>query len=316
MIESLRKSTGRWLIAAIVLAVSGCASGGSRETPTTASGPTLAKATLFGVAGDHFVSIDAVTGLATEITTSPDLWEVGALTYDPASRTFYAVAHFSSEPELIAIDRDNGDTRNIGPIDMPTLDLTLVEGLAFDPVDGVLYATGNRSTFASERLLTLDVTNGEARMVGQIRGTPQNDVDALVAIAGKLYGVDTAGSSGGVYEIDKQSARASLQPRRFPRAVTDLAFDPKSRRLLATVEDAKLLLAMTQNGQISELGPTHSETGLGGWPISAVASVTPATGLFGDDFESGNLSFWGIPHPVPGTPDPLPQGERAPPPSQ
>lgn len=257
-----------------------------------AAGPGLADATLFGVAGDHFVSIDAVTGLATELTTSPDLWEVGALTYDPASHTFYAVAHSATDPELIAIDRDSGDVRKIGPIDMPTLDLTLVEGLAFDPVDGILYATGSRSRFASERLLTLDVANGEAHMIGKILGTPQNDVDALVAIGGKLYGVDTAGNSGAVYEIDKRDARASLQPRRFPRAITDLAFEPEGRRLLATVDGTHLLLSMATNGQVSDLGPTHSEAGLGGWPISAIACIDPATGLFDDDFESGDLASW------------------------
>jgi hypothetical protein len=291
MLETSRTSTrSRWI--AVVLILSGCASGGTRETPAAVSRKAFADATLFGVAGDRFVAVDPDTGTATELATSRDLWEVGALTYDPASRTFYAVAHASSDPELIAIDRDRGETRKIGPIDLPTLDLTLVEGLAFDPVDGVLWATGSRSTFASERLLTIDVATGAAKMVGPIHGTAQNDVDALIAVGGKLYGADAAGNSSAVYQIDKHSAQASLQPRRFPRAVTDLAFDPDGRRLLATVEGANLLLAMAPSGQVEELGPTHSETALGGWPISALTCVTVPSDLFGDDFESGDLSLW------------------------
>jgi hypothetical protein len=292
MIESLRTSTRRWWIAAVALTLSGCASSAPRETPAAASPPDFGAFTLFGVAGDRFVGIDRRSGVATELASSADLWEVGALTCDPSSGTFYAVAHAASDPELIAIDGASGETRRIGRIDLPTLDLTLVEGLAYDPTDGVLWATGSRSTFASERLLKVDPATGKAEMVGMVRGTAQNDVDALVAIAGKLYGVDVAGSSGAVYEIDKRTAQASLQPRRFPRPVTDLAFDPGSRRILATVENDKMLQAMALNGQVIELGPTHAVAALGGWPISAVASVLAATGLFGDGFESGDLSLW------------------------
>ncbi len=285
MSHRLHRSIFRWLLAAVVLILSGCASGPRERYGTVHT-------TMFGIAGEHFLRIDPATGVATSLASSPDLEDSGALTYDPVSRTFYAVGHSSSDPQLIAIARDRLEIRKIGSIDLPNLSLTLVEGLAYDPFEKVLYASGGRSSFASDRLLSIDVATGVADEVGKFQGTAQNDIDALIVIGHQLYGVDSIGSASAIYEIDRQSMQTTLQVQSFPKVVTDLTFDAGSRRMVATVDKKNLLLALSPDGQTNELGPTHAADDFGGSPISALSTGEVAADLFEDNFESGDFSLW------------------------
>lgn len=275
------------LLAALVLALAGCAS--SLSPRRTA----VEEVAFYGVAGNHLVRVDPATGAATGISSSAELRDVAGMTWDPTTRTLYAIADATSDPRLIRVDPVTGTVTAIGSIDLPDLDLTLAEGLAFDTRSNTLYATGSRSKFASERLLAIDVATAEAREVGLLRGLPQNDGDALLTLQGSLLGVDVVVGSSLVYEIDPQTGRASPSGKRFPKAVTDLAFDPASRRLLATARGERMLQAMSWGqGEVVEIGPTHGASDFDGATLGSLACTCVPQGLFLDGFESGDRSAW------------------------
>lgn len=276
--------------ATAALLLTACASSPVRQAPPQED-------TFYGVAGDRLVKIDPATGAATAVLTAGELRDVRALTWDPTAGTLYALAGADTDPRLVRIDPDTGVVETVGAIDPEDSDLGLAEGLAFDPADGRLYATGpgpQRSrarggfaTFASNQLLAVDVATGRARVVAAVRGTLQDELDALVAFQGRLYGIDAAAGVSHLYVIDAESGRASATGRSFPGVVQDLVFDPQRRRLLATVEGEPVLLAMAWgDGKVTEIPST-------GEALGALTCTCALQGLLVDDFESGDLSGWG-----------------------
>ena len=279
-------------LASLALLLAACASGAMRREEAPEEPPVL-----YGVAGNQLVRVDPADGAATAVASSPELTDVGALTYDPGLDVFYAIADAGSDPRLIAIEPATGEVITIGPIDLPAVDLSIAGGLAYDPADGRLYAAAGRSDFASNLLLEVDVATGEATELGRIRGTVQDDVDALTLVGGTLCAVDSAGRSSALYEIDRVTGAASAVGTTFPGVTTALAHDAAGRRLIAAVEGSRLLAIPLGGGEARTLGPTHGAAELGGAQLTALALVRPAAGPYRDDFESGDLSAWSVQEP-------------------
>ncbi len=248
---------------------------------------------VYGVSDDRLTMIGGApsSGATVSGATVPGatvIDDVGALTYDPRTLTFYAIADASSKPRLTAIDPNTGEAMAIGPIEAPGLDLTIAEGLAFNPGDNTLYAAAGESTFASNVLLTVDPATGKARQVARIRGTIQNEIDAMAFADGVLHAVDGAGNVSALYRIDLITGRASRLGRRFAHAVVDLSFDPGSRRLVGTQGTDGPLLAF------SIAGESAGEMAINAGVMSAL-EIIPSAGnaaLFHDGFESGDASAW------------------------
>ncbi len=251
---------------------------------------------LVGVAGNTFVTVDATTGAATEIATSPELTDVGAMTYDPATETLYAIAVSTTRPKLLTIDVETGQVTTIGQIALGRFYPTRIEGLAFDPRDGTLYAAGGRSAFASDRLLKIDPTTGRATEIARIKGTLQNEIDAMAFVDGELWATDSVANSTGLYQIDLETGKATVIGEEFSHKLTDMDLDPNSHRLLGTIDSQRSLAALSLGGgHVTEVGPTHSEFEFGGTPLTALTFAGPrgtSMTVFRDDFETGNLSRW------------------------
>lgn len=268
---------GSALSLAVTLLIGACATAPS-------AGPPAPEPGLYGVAGGRLVTL----GRDGAFEASGELNDVGAMTYDAGSRRFYAVVSAEGRPQLVAVDPDTGETTPIGPIAVTGLGLTLAEGLAADPGSGTLYAAGGESTFASSVLLTVDPATGAARQVARIRGTIQDEVDALVFAAGALYAVDGAGGKSALYRVDPDTGQATRVGAPFVGAVRDLAFDPASRRLFgARGKGGPPLIISLDGAAVGELG-------VGAEPPAALAVVPAAGGeaLFADGFESGDASAW------------------------
>ncbi len=251
---------------------------------------------LVGVAGNTFVAVDATSGVATEIATSTELTDVGALAYDPTTQTLYGVAVSTKRPKLITIDVETGEVTAIGTISLPQFYPTRVEGLAFDTSDGTLYAAGGRSAFASDRLLKIDTTTAQATEVARIRGTLQNEVDAMAFVGDELWATDSVAGSTVLYQIDLETGKASAISEPFTQKLTDMTLDPTTHHLLGTLDSKRTLVTMSLGGsRITETGPTHGETDFGGTPLTALTFAGPrgsSTTVFRDGFESGNLARW------------------------
>jgi DNA-binding beta-propeller fold protein YncE len=222
-----------------------------------------------------------------ELAPSPALTRIAAMTYDPATRRLYAVTNTQSQPRLIAVNPTTGEAEVIAPIESPDLKLKLVESLTVDPRSGTLFAAGGDSTFASNVLLTVDPATGRARQVAQIRGTIQREVDAMTFVDTTIFSIDGAGNSSALYRLDPQLGQATRVATPFPRTVSDLAFDPASRRLYAVQSPDGRLLTISLDGQQVDVMPAPA----GG--LSAVAVIPDVkASLFADGFESGDASAW------------------------
>ncbi len=266
----------RLLLAAVLLGA--CATHTMTPPPEPPPEPGL-----YGVAGGRLVKV----GDPRELAAAAELDGVAAMTYDPTARRFYAVANGSGQPQLIAVRPSTGEVTAVTPIESPDLELTLVEGLAFHPPSGTLYATGGSSTFASNVLLAVDPATGEARQIGRIRGTIQEEVDAMAFAGAGLVAVDSAGNSSALYRLDPDLGHATRLAAPFPRSVADLAFDPTNGRLYGVDGDGGRLLAISLDGQRIEEMPAGAE------PMSALAVVPGGdASLFADGFESGDASAW------------------------
>ncbi len=251
---------------------------------TTSPNQRSPAAGVYGVSGDRLVMIGSGSAPST---AAAEMTDVGALTYDPGAGTFYAVADATSSPRLIAIDPTTGEARAVGAIEAANLDLTLVEGLAFNPGDSTLYAAGGESTFASSVLLIVDPATGAARQVARVRGTVQDEVDAMTFAGDALLAVDGAGGSSALYRIDPDTGQASRLGEPFADTVVDLTFDPAGRRLFGARGTDDPLLIISLDGE--SLGELAAGAGL-----SALAIIPPAgnVSLFGDGFESGDAGSW------------------------
>ena len=238
---------------------------------------------LYGVVIGRLVQF----GDPRELAPATELTGVTAMTYDPATRRLYAVSNASGQPRLIAVSPTTGEATVIATIECPDLDLTLVEGLAVHPRNGTLYASGGDSTFASKILFTVDPATGEARQVARIRGTIQEEVDAMVFVDQAILAVDSAGGSSALYRLDPDVGRATRAGAPFPHTVTDLAFDPANRHLYAVQAGAGRLLEVSLDGRDVGVMPAPA----GGLNALAVIPDYDAS-LFGDGFESGDASAW------------------------
>ena len=272
----------------VALFAIGCSTLGPRQE----AAPEIA---FIGVSGQHVLALHTLDGAAALVGTSEELLDVGALTYDRATNTIYGVTDHTRIPKLVTIDPQTGAATLIGPITQPRSQLFRVEGLAFNASDGVLYAAGGKSAFASNRLLSVDPKTGAAKELARIRGTLQNEIDAMAFASGVLYATDSVAGSTRLYRIDLATGEATAQGEAFTQTVTDLDFHPDAYRLFGTVASQRVLVALTLGGgEPSEIGPTHGEADFEGAPMTALAFTgTPgATMLFADDFESGDLSAW------------------------
>lgn len=238
---------------------------------------------LYGIAGDRLFAVRGGGSFAT----SPDLGDVGALAWAPKAGRFYAIADATSKPRLITVDPTTGEATAIGPIATPSLELTLAEGLAVDPRDGTLYAAAGESTFASNVLLNVDPATGEAQLIAQIRGTIQDEIDAMAFAGDALYAVDGAGGSSALYRIDSETGQASRASDPFAVTVTDLAFDPAGGRLVGTRGNDGQLFAISLDGTVSEIA-----TEARALEAIAIIPTDSSNQLFGDGFESGDASTW------------------------
>ncbi len=236
------------------------------------------------VTGDQLLMHDG----EPSIGPSQEMASVRALTYHSGAAAFYAIAQARTAPQLIVIDPRKGETRTVGPIIAPDLDLKLVEALAYDDLRGKLYAAGGDSTFASGILLEVDPATGHASQVVAIRGTSQNDVDAMTFADGELYAIDESGRSSALYRIDIETGRASRAGKPFDRSIVDLAFDTTQQQLVGVQGDGESLLILSLTGYVvgAKDAPANGATAL------EIIRPPGGTPMFIDGFESGNRASW------------------------
>jgi hypothetical protein len=230
---------------------------------------------LYGVIGNHLVTVNQDTGNVAEVgvINATGLW---GLTYDPYRKALYCVANQTTDPELVVIDQTTANATVIGPIDLegysPTY-LGFVEALAFNPADGILYASAGTAAYLSPMLIRIDPGTGNATLVASITGTTENDGDSLVFINGTLYLVDTAPYST-LYTANLGTGVATNLGDLNDFRDVILAYNPETQTLLGSARADRLLIEISPStGQCTDIGPTHTTDEFGGALLGSMAVV-------------------------------------------
>jgi hypothetical protein len=130
-----------------------------------------------GATTSWLTTVDPATGAATVVATLSPFLDVRGLAFDDMG-TLFAI-HNSSADELYTIDTTTGAATLVGSTGRGT-----VQGLAFSPANGILYAWDNAAG-----LLTVDPATGAATDVNpSVGGT--GDIQTISALPdGSMYGV-------------------------------------------------------------------------------------------------------------------------------
>jgi len=225
---------------------------------------------LYGIIGNNLVIIDETTGNATLVGSMDSTLEpIENLAYDPINDNLYAIANFSKNPKLISIDRSNGMASIIGDINFPTHDVGSGEGLAFNSLDGKLYAslgiTPPVDAYNSNRLSTLNnisITALEATQQAIITGTCENEADALEFNSNILYMLDSCNNTSAVklYTINYTSGISTfIGDLSVALRIRDLAWNRNSNKMYgATSNPTKLAEINVTNGNTTAINLTNN----------------------------------------------------------
>ena len=140
-----------------------------------------------------------------------------ALATNAKAATLFASSSAGGPGELYLINSANGSlVQDIGPLNDSLSANYPITGLAFNPINGVLYgSTGNSSSSTAAKLVTINPLTGLVTLVGSFNagpvngsGTPATMADLAFDSAGNLFGV---GSIGGpqLYSINLLTGQAT-----------------------------------------------------------------------------------------------------------
>ncbi|MCB9676172.1 MAG: hypothetical protein H6737_13710, partial [Alphaproteobacteria bacterium] len=98
------------------------------------------------------------------------------------------------------------------------------EGFSYDASTDTFWAAWGTTAATSDQLSTVDLSTGTVTVVATITGTVQNELDAMEAVNGSLYGRDGNGVASSVlYSVDPVTGVAtsiSTLPELHPRGFT------------------------------------------------------------------------------------------------
>jgi uncharacterized protein YjiK len=231
--------------------------------------------TLYGVIGNHLVTVNKTTWNATDVGIINATGLMG-LTFDPDRCNLYSVANGTTDPQLIVIDRETAQATLVGPIDLEGQDpefLKFVESLAFNPNDGILYASAASAPSISNMLVRIDPSTAKATPIASITGTTQNDGDSLVFVNGTLYLADS--NPGSALFMVNLSTGVATSVGGIGFNDIKLAYDSENQMAYGVDTLNRLLITISlSTGQGTELGPTHTPEQFEGAFMTAITVAT------------------------------------------
>lgn len=220
----------------------------------------------FGFAAASGGKLDTVEGILTAIS---------AKTTD-----FTLVAFDGITQKLVRLDPRTAQVTEIGSLGIP---IDIMDGMAFDPAEKVLYAMARGAAGAT--LLRIDPQTGRATVATPL-AFPQDRSsfrDLAFGPGGQLYGLTMGGgNNGNLVRIDKTTG--ALTEIAFIQSPTGLAYHPSrdAERLFAyswNFPPNNLLLAITPGSGASEAVGTLTN---GSHPLAADPNSTRFFGIGSD----------------------------------
>jgi len=132
---------------------------------------------------------------------------LAAATQTQAS-TLYGATSAGGPGELWVIDQTTGNAmQDVGPLNDALANNYAVTGLAFDPVNGLLY--GSTGGHSGTDLLTIDPATALVTVVGSYNATGAGTMaDLAFDSAGNLYGISSSGGAN-LYTINLATGQAT-----------------------------------------------------------------------------------------------------------
>lgn len=218
---------------------------------------------MYAIIGDYLATIDHTTGSATQIAPlTVGFSSFFALAYEPNLDTLLVVADHLTNPKLVSINKFTGEVAEIGFIDLPSIDLKLIEAMDYNPNDGKLYVAGyetstDQNWFASRRLVTVDPTTGNATLVSEISGTCDDEADAFAFSSNGKYSMDGCPNPVRLYSIDLTNGNSTSIGSTGLSSSGSLTVHPMTGELFATV--SRQLYSLSAVDATSTLvGQTHN----------------------------------------------------------
>lgn len=231
--------------------------------------------TEFDVIDNVLLSIDPVTGTATEIGDITGYDTINGLAYDVNTDTLYAVNSGLNVQDpngdvLLTLDPLTGAPTLIGQ-----LETSLVNGLTFDPDTNTLFGVES----VNDNLLTIDTATGLATPVG---ATGFQAVNGLTydPDTGTLYGVDN--SADVLIAIDPNTGAGTEVGPLTLGGLRGVTFDANSAQLFGVDNITDQLVSIdTNTGNATGIGPLGFDNvlGLTSVPEPAALGVLGVTGL-------------------------------------
>ena len=239
---------------------------------------------LIGLLDNKLVEIDqqdASLRYLTDITVPTNV-RISTITYSSSNCLFYGTIRPDTNPTLVTVDWD-GNYTEIGPITVAGETVFLSEGLAFNEVDGKLYASvslnGGRPTGDNftETIVEINPLNGSATIVSELapNSTLQTDIDYMTFIGNTLFIRDGHPIGTGTtefYELDFTGLGAIATP-------TLLLSTPFAGSWDLTAIGNQIFLASTDLGfyvldtdipNINYIGQTHVSPDFNGEVITGI----------------------------------------------
>ncbi len=203
------------------------------------------------------VRIDTTSGFATPIATLPwNLYRLSGMTYVPDRHAVYAIARSVERPRLMRLDLD---TYRMSPVGRVTLDnpLAIVDGLAYDQCERRLYAVGGFVVSLSDTVMTVDLDDAQATLVGSVRLA--GEYDALAFAGCEAVAVDAISGGRFSFFMRIDGVTDVTEQVRLPGVVIeDLAYDPTNGDLYAAASDRQQLVRIDVGAGTSTIvGATH-----------------------------------------------------------
>jgi hypothetical protein len=231
------------------------------------------------VAGNRLVTIDLVTGAATEVGPYGDAFtNVRALAYDSSTNTLYAADGTKPDEQLITINRATGAATAVG-----SLEFNNVQGMAYDSLNDILYGI---DTTNADRLLSINRSTGAATSIGFL--LPGAGLSGLTydSATDTLLGIGFDGGSGGdrLFIVDRLTAGVIQIGETGLTDANGLAYDAATNTVYASNLVPSQLATIDRN---TGVGAAVGPFGLGFTNIQAlefapqVVPVPAAAWLFG-----------------------------------
>lgn len=237
---------------------------------------------LRGAIGDQLIELDRDTGDATTVAAiqpAPPTY-VLSMAADPLNGMLYGVVNPDSSPRLIRIHPQTGASTIVGFIQTPGNAIQGVEGIAFQPLTGQLYASCRTAGgYASPVIISIDPSTAAATVVVTISGTVQNDLDSISFVGSTMHALDvdvTSTQKTYLYTINLSTGAATLVGWTGFRQLQSLAHDPQRGVFFSSnFNSRELVRIVPATAAGTTVGVTHASGEFGSEALYALAFGLP-----------------------------------------